>query len=137
MLSRPSFDAYFLAGAEWAASRSDCRRRQQGTLIVKNRRVVATGYIGVGPGQPGCLDGHCPRGLLSFDELPAYTSYDEGPGLCISAHSEANALLYGGFAEVFGADMFTWPGLPCLGCRKLIRAAGIARVVWPEGEYVP
>lgn len=135
---RPDWDTYYLDGARWAAQRSDCRRRRQGTLIVDTRRrVVAAGYIGVAAGQPGCLSGACPRGLLSFDELAAYASYDSGPGMCISTHSEANAIIYGDYSRMRGATLYTWPGMPCLGCRKLIRAAGIVRVVWPEGEYRP
>lgn len=138
LANRPDFDAYYLEGAQWAGRRSDCRRRQQGTIVVdEHRRVVATGYIGVAPGEPGCIEGACPRGRLSFDELAAYASYDSGPGECISTHSEANALIHGDSRAMRGATLYTWPGEPCAGCRKLIRAAGIVRVVWPEGEYTP
>jgi dCMP deaminase len=136
--NRPAFDAYYLEGAQWAGRRSDCRRRQQGTIIVgDDNRVISTGYIGVAPGEAGCIEGACPRGRLSFDEVAAYASYDEGPGRCISTHSEANALIYGDYSRMRGATLYTWPGEPCTGCRKLIRAAGIVRVVWQEGEYRP
>lgn len=134
---RPGWDTYYLDGARWAGMRSDCRRRRQGTIIVQRKRVISTGYIGVAPGQPGCLEGACPRGLLSFDEVAAYTSYDSGPGECISTHSEANALLFADYSQLAGATLYTWPGMPCLGCRKLIRSSGIIRVVWPDGEWCP
>lgn len=131
MIVRPDWDPYFIAIASTVALRSDCTRRQQGTVIVKDRRIISTGYIGVAPGRNGCLQGGCPRGLLSTDKLAAYSDYDSGPGMCISTHSEANALIFGDFSQMQGATLYTWPGEPCFNCRKLIQATGIERLVWP------
>jgi dCMP deaminase len=131
--TRPPWDTYFLNGARWVSTRSDCRRRQQGTLIVKDRRVISTGYIGVAPGMDGCLQGACPRGLLGFEDVPAYADYDSGPGRCISTHSEANAIIFGDWTQMQGATLYTWPGKPCTSCSKLIQSSGIARVVWADG----
>lgn len=129
---RPSWDEYFLGIASAVAARADCTRRQAGTVIVRDHRIVSTGYNGAPPGMPGCLTaGACPRGRLSTDELAAYTSYDTGPGACIASHSEANAIIYAGRDDCLGSTLYTVPGKPCDGCFRLILAAGIVRAIWP------
>ncbi|MFD5069182.1 deaminase [Streptomyces sp. NPDC058369] len=61
--SRPSFDEYYLAGAEWASTRADCTRAQVGALLVSKDHVVTPGYNGLISGIPGCATaGNCPRG---------------------------------------------------------------------------
>ena len=61
--SRPSFDEYYLAGAEWASTRADCTRAQVGALLVSRDHVVTPGYNGLISGIPGCATaGNCPRG---------------------------------------------------------------------------
>lgn len=134
VLTRPSWDEYFLEIARVVSLRADCRRRQYGSVIVKGHRIVSTGYNGAPAGQPGCLAGACPRGLLSYEEVAAMTSYDEGPGRCISVHAEANALLYSSRADVEGGTIFM-TGASCPGCKKLTAGAGLVRAVWPEGEW--
>jgi dCMP deaminase len=63
MVKRPSWDEYFLAIAATVATRADCTRRQVGSLVVRDHRIVAAGYNGAAPGWPGCLSaGACPRG---------------------------------------------------------------------------
>ena len=125
---RPCWDSYFLEIARVVSTRADCRRRQVGCVIVdKAHRIISTGYNGAPAGDPGCLEGHCPRGLLSYSEIEANSSYDVGPGRCISLHAEANALLYAG-KDVRGATAYiTDP--PCPTCTKLLKGAGISRVV--------
>jgi dCMP deaminase len=92
---RPGWDEYFVNIARAVAERSDCRRRKVGAVLVDTgRRIVGTGYTGAPSGHPGCLEGACPRGLLSYDEVKEFSAYDSGPGRCISVHAEANALLY-------------------------------------------
>lgn len=127
-MNRPDWDTYFLNLATAVAARADCRRRKVGAVIVDSgHRVVSTGYNGAPAGDPGCLAGHCPRGLLSYADKAAFTDYDSGPGKCISLHAEANALLYAG-REVRGCTAYlTDP--PCPTCLKLLRGAGIERVV--------
>lgn len=96
--------------------------------------VVMTGYNGAEPGGPSCLKGECPRALSGVD---AGSSYDTGPGACISIHAEANAIIRAGRAKTQGSVMYV-TRQPCQGCEKLIKAAGIVKVVWPEGavEFV-
>lgn len=129
---RPEWDPYFLTLAETVSLRADCRRRRVGCIIVDaGHRVVSTGYNGAPAGDPGCLSGACPRGLLSYEQVKGMTNYDTGPGQCISLHAEANALLYAG-REVRGCTAYI-TDLPCPTCTKLLRGAGIDRVVTPAG----
>ena len=133
--ARPSWDKWALGIAKAVATRADCTRAQHGAVVLSaDRRVVATGYNGAPAGAPGCLtDGACPR---ANSDVPSGSSYDTGPGACISIHAEANALLHGDWQAYQGGTIYI-TGAPCDGCRKLIHGAGIKRVVWPEGEYEP
>lgn len=140
--TRPSFDEYFMGVAEAVAARADCTRRLASAVIVKDHRIVSTGYNGAPAGAPGCKSaGACPRGRLSRDELSSYSDYDSGPGRCIAVHAEANALLYAHRDGTEGATLYTWSstpvGRPCSGCTRLIAGAGIDRVVYANaGELV-
>lgn len=133
-IRRPGWDQYFLDIARAVAARADCRRTQHGAVIVSpQRRIVSTGYNGAPAGEVGCLDGACPRGMLPKSGLPSLTGgYDDptSPGYCISIHAEANAIAYASRSDTDGATIFI-TGEPCHGCRKLIKAAGIVRIVWP------
>lgn len=122
---RPSWDEYFLAIAQVVATRADCRRARHGAVIVKNHRIVATGYNGGPSGGRSCLAGQCPRGLLSKEELPSnHADYSN----CIALHAEANAIAYAHGSATAGATIYI-TGPPCDMCAKLIRAAGIGTVV--------
>lgn len=121
---RPDWDNYFLGVAHWVSTRADCTRRQVGCVLVSaQRRIISTGYNGAPAGDPGCLAGHCPRGQLSYDEVPKDSNYDN----CIAIHAEANALLYAVESARGATAYITDP--PCPSCAKLLRAAGIERIV--------
>jgi dCMP deaminase len=124
-VTRLSWDDYFSAVCKVIASRADCRRAQVGAVIVKDHRIVATGYNGSPAGGASCVDGECPRGLLSEEELASLTpDYSN----CIALHSEMNAIAYASRSETEGATIYLSMD-PCDMCNKLIRAAGITRVV--------
>jgi dCMP deaminase len=153
---RPTWDEYFLGIAEAVSARADCTRRQVGAVVVKDNRIRSTGYNGSPPGGPSCLAGECPRGLhsqvivehpengyLAFgcrcgNDWPCPkavdpgSSYDAGAGSCVASHAEANALLYAGRDQTLGATLYL-TSAPCDGCERLVRAAGISRVIWPDG----
>lgn len=128
-MSRPDWDEYFLDIAVAVSKRADCRRRLVGAVLVdKHHKIISTGYNGVKAGMVGCLEGGCPRGLLSQHEVPAFSDYNnvKSPGYCISTHAEMNAMLHAG-QKVVGATMYiTDP--PCEGCRKAMHNAGVERV---------
>lgn len=118
---RPSWDEYFMNIARAVASRSTCSRRSVGALVVKDKRILATGYNGAPAGLRHCdhtdgadmRDGHCAR----------------------STHAEQNAIVqaakYG--TPIDGATVYC-TDQPCLTCAKLLVNAGVRRVVF-EGEY--
>ena len=127
---RPSFDDYFIGIARAVAVRGDCLRKRIGAVIVKNQRVVSTGYNGTPPGSDlSCLSGDCPRGR---SDLPHGVggSYEE----CINLHAEQNAIAFSSHHDTVGATIYiaafdSSPVVVCDMCRKLILAAGISRIV--------
>ncbi|AEL19923.1 deoxycytidylate deaminase [Mycobacterium phage Wile] len=123
---RPDWDEYFLGIASAAAERSDCERSKVGAVVVKDRRVRATGYNGAPAGRPGC--GTCPR--RTSNARPGVDSYSSGGTRCVAVHAEANALLYCDREDLRGASLYITRA-PCGDCSKLIDAAGIERVVYP------
>ena len=130
--TRPDWDEYFLGIAEAVSKRGDCSRRQVGAVVVDmDQRIVSTGYNGAEPGGPSCLKGECPR---AKSDVPPGSSYDTGPGACIATHAEANALLYAGRDGTQGSKLYLTEK-PCLGCEKLIKAAGIYVVIWPQNTW--
>lgn len=147
MNERPDWDEYFSNIAVAVSQRADCTRRQVGAVIVKANRIVATGYNGSPAGGPSCLKGECPRGR-HYNVGPVYSlagvilqcacglawpcSEASTPGSdysnCHAIHAEANALLYADRDRTEGATMYVTEE-PCADCAKLIKGAGIERVV--------
>jgi dCMP deaminase len=149
---RLSWDDYFVNLARAVALRADCTRRQVGAVLVSpDHRVLATGYNGAPPGEPGCLEGACPRGrhFPAFNGEPTYgETFADGCGCgadlpcpessatgssytnCTSLHSEENALLIAGRSQCQGATLYVTDA-PCDWCAKLIRGAGITQVIYP------
>lgn len=132
MYTRPTWDEYFLKIAWAVSSRADCRRRQFGAVIVKNNRIVSTGYNGSPSGGPSCLAGECPRGLQTHETLPGYQHGNHDYSDCVALHDTQNAIAYASHSDCVDATIYLWPSGPCDMCLKLIRAAGIIRVVHPE-----
>jgi deoxycytidylate deaminase len=133
---RPSWEEYFLQMADTASLRADCRRRKVGAVVVHENRVVGTGYNGTDPGAPGCLAGACPRGLLSYAELPAFGSYAN----CISRHAEVNAVR--AYRENMGrgrrmaSDVTVYVNNePCNGCINYCGNEGISTIVSPTSIF--
>ena len=125
-MNRPDWDNYFMEIALVAARRSNCSRRQVAAVIVRDHRIISTGYNGTPRGIKNCFEGGCPR--CSSD-----TPSGEGLGDCICCHGEENAIVqaaYHGIA-VKGATLYTTFS-PCLLCAKMIINAGIAEVVFNE-----
>ena len=134
---RPSWEEYFLLGAQWAALRGDCRRSQVGALLVDrdSHRILSHGYNGTTPGSPGCLEGACPRGRLTYQEHPPGGSYSN----CIAKHAEQNCLDWAikkhklTSEELKRSIMFV-SRQPCSDCEVYLRAAKVATTVWPDGS---
>lgn len=123
--TRPDFDEYFMSIARVVSTRADCRRASHGSVIVRDNRVLSTGYNGLPSKAGSCLEGDCPRGLLSYEECPAFGDYSS----CRALHSEQNAIAYAR-QDLTDATIYVVGGkAPCDMCAKLIVAAGIIRVV--------
>ncbi len=122
--ARPSWDEYFMSICEIVGSRGTCDRGKSGSIIVKNRRIITTGYVGSPAGLPHCDEvGH---------EMHKVT-HDDGRETmhCIrTVHAEQNALIQAAKVgnSVKGADLYC-KMVPCYVCAKLIINAGVVRVV--------
>lgn len=129
-MTRPRWNTYFMNIAEAVAARADCRRAKYGAVLVKDKRIASTGYNGSPAGSISCLDGLCPRGTLSEQELPHNSSNYEN---CISLHAEQNCIAYANREDCVGATLYIWGGMPpCNMCRKLLKAAGVKKVVYQD-----
>jgi dCMP deaminase len=126
-VTRASWDEYFLELARTTSSRATCSRRKHGAVIVRDRRIVSTGYNGGPSGFPHCDEGACPRADSSAPQGHDYES-------CIAIHAEANALLFSSPEERDGASLYC-TGAPCFGCAKLIANSGVSEVVAAGGRY--
>ncbi len=129
-MPRPSWNEYFLGIAEAVSKRADCTRRQFGSVIVKENRIVSTGYNGSPSGAPSCLNGECPRGTKTTEELPGFMSGNHDFSDCISIHAEANAIAHSNWVDCRGGTIYINGCPPCDMCSKLIKAAGIKEVIW-------
>ena len=124
--SRPSWDEYFKQLTEVVASRSTCLRRSVGALIVRDKRILATGYNGAPSGLPHCLDVGCLR-----DELGVPSG--ERQELCRGLHAEQNAIIQASLhgVSIRGGTIYVTLA-PCVTCAKMIINAGIERVVYRD-----
>lgn len=121
---RPTWDEYFLMLAKLAATRSTCLAFPVGSVIVKNKQVVATGYNGSPSGSAHCTaQGYCYPGLSSCDASKTLPSR--------AVHAEANAIAQAAKHGISteGASIYVTLE-PCLSCLKLIISAGIKEVFY-------
>lgn len=125
---RPTFEEWGLIVAHAVATRADCTRRKVGAVILdRDNRIIGAGYNGTYRGNRGCLAGGCPRAL---SDVASGSSYDTGPGACISTHAELNARLdVTNLSRLDGATMYiTDP--PCAGCLKWLRNTKISALIF-------
>jgi dCMP deaminase len=122
----PGRDDYYMALAFTAARRANCRGRKVGAVLVKEDRVIATGYNGTPEGLANCLDGGCLR-CADRDRFESGTHYD----LCICVHAEANALLTAGrYGASTDATTVYTTDQPCFSCSKQLIQAGVVKVFY-------
>lgn len=133
---RITWDQYGMQLATTAALRGDCRRRQVGAvLMAEDHSIISMGYNG-GPSKgKSCLDGQCPRGLMSKKEVPGNSPYDEGSGTCIALHAEWNLLLRTSWEQFEGSTLYITKK-PCHICSVMISGTRIRRVVAPGYDWV-
>jgi dCMP deaminase len=130
-MQRPSWDEYFMNIAYETARRSNCSRRQIGAIVVRDRRIISTGYNGTPRGVKNCFDGGCPR---CRSDVPSGQGYDT----CICVHAEQNALLLAARSGIATEGCLLYTTLrPCFGCAKEAIQAGIVEVVYYEDSCYP
>ena len=125
---RPSWDEYFMAMADLCSERSTCIRRQVGAVLVRDKRILATGYSGAPTGVEHCSPHRCVR---ERQGVPSGERHE----LCIGVHAEQNAILQCAVVGVStpGSTMYC-TCQPCILCAKMLISAGVQRVVF-RGEY--
>lgn len=136
MTDRPSWDEHGMNHAKAAALRADCTRRKVGAaLMLRDKSIAVTGYNGSYPGGPSCLQGECPRGRLTTEQLASNSAYDSGAGTCVALHAEWNVLLRASWHQLDGATLYVTTE-PCHLCWNFIRGTRISQVVWEEnGQF--
>ena len=134
-MKRPSIDDYYLGIAKAVSVRSTCIRKHYGAVIVKNGEIISTGYNNPPRGEPHCWT--CTKRKNGKD---ASTYID-----CPAVHAEMNAIISASRSEMLGADLYlagyditgdepveceAWP---CEICLRLIKNAGIDRIINSKG----
>lgn len=124
---RPSWDEYFIDIAQLVSKRSTCLRRKVGAIIVKDRRILATGYNGTPSKIKHCYETGCLRDKLG---IPSGERHE----LCRGLHAEQNVLLQ---AALYGISLknsvLYCTNQPCVICAKMLINAGIEEVVIADG----
>jgi dCMP deaminase len=131
IVSRPSWKEYFMGIASLVAKRSTCRRRQVGAIVVRDKRILATGYNGAPAGLPHCLDTGCLREEM---KVPSGERHE----LCRGLHAEQNVIIqaaYHGVSIKEGTLYCT--NLPCSICAKMLINAGVRKIIYQDGYADP
>ncbi|MDD5154919.1 MAG: cytidine/deoxycytidylate deaminase family protein [Candidatus Omnitrophica bacterium] len=124
---RPSWDEYFLELSKLVAKRATCLRRRVGAVLVKDKRILATGYNGAPRGLAHCLDIGCIRQKL---KIPSGERHE----LCRALHAEQNALIQASLYGISVKDATLYAtNQPCIICAKMLINAGIKEIVISDG----
>ena len=124
---RPSWDEYFLEMSALVAKRSTCLRRRVGAVIVKEKRILATGYNGAPSGLKHCVEIGCIRQQL---KIPSGERHE----LCRALHAEQNALIQACLHGISVKDATLYAtNQPCVICAKMLINAGIKEIVIADG----
>lgn len=139
-MDRITKDQYYLGIAKAVAMRATCIRRMYGCVIVKNDEIISTGYNGSARGELNCCDtGECWRAAHG---IPHGEQYEK----CVAVHAEQNAVisaeradLIGSTAYLVGVDYDTGEEIdasPCLICERMLKNAGVGKIISSAGVIV-
>ena len=126
---RPSWDEYFQEICQVVAKRSTCLRRQVGAILVRDKRILTTGYNGAPRGLRHCAElGGCYREQMG---VPSGQRHE----LCRALHAEQNAIIQAAVhgIQVTGSVLYVTT-FPCSLCAKMLINAGVIRVIY-RGDY--
>ncbi len=125
--TRPTWDEYFLEVASLVSKRSTCLRRHVGAVLVKDKKILATGYNGAPSGLRHCLDIGCVRQKMN---IPSGERHE----LCRGLHAEQNVILQAALSGVSTKDSALYiTNQPCVICAKMLINAGISEVIISDG----
>ena len=124
---RPSWNQYFTSITRMVATRSTCLRRHVGAILVKEKRILATGYNGAPAGLKHCIEVGCLREEAS---IPSGTRHE----LCRALHAEQNVIVQAAYhgISIAGSTLYC-TNKPCVICSKMLINAGIKRIFYDEG----
>jgi len=124
---RPAWNDYFMEIAALVARRSTCLRRAVGAIIVKDKRILATGYNGAPSGIAHCAEVGCLRETMQI-------ASGERHELCRGIHAEQNAIIQAAYhgVPIQGASLYC-TNLPCSICTKMLINAGIKKIYYRSG----
>ena len=124
---RPGWDDYFMDIAQLISTRSTCLRRKVGAVLVKDRRILTSGYNGAPTGLRHCLETGCLRERLN---IPSGQRHE----LCRGLHAEQNAIIQGALHGIrLKGSVLYCTHTPCSVCARMIINAGIKSVVFAQG----
>ena len=123
-MDRPGWNEYFMKMADLAAKRSTCIRRSVGAVLVKDRRVLATGYNGAPKKLKHCEETGCLRAEM---DVPSGQRHE----ICRGVHAEQNLIAQAGVhgVKTEGATVYC-TNQPCVICAKLLINSGIAKIYY-------
>ena len=126
-MPRPRWPEYFMDITRKVAMRSTCLRRSVGAILVKDKRILSTGYNGAPSGLKHCEEVGCVR---QDSSIPSGTRHE----LCRGLHAEQNAIIQAAYhgISIRGADLYC-TNMPCVICTKMLINAGIRKVYYAEG----
>ena len=125
--NRPSWETYFMDIAQLVAKRSTCLRRQVGAVVVKDKRVLSTGYNGAPMNVAHCRVTGCMREQM---KIPSGERHE----LCRGIHAEQNAIIQAAYHGVsINQAALYCTNLPCSICAKMIINAGIRTIYYLSG----
>jgi dCMP deaminase len=128
---RPSWPEYFMAITKLVATRSTCLRRHVGAILVKDKRILASGYNGAPSGLRHCEEVGC---LRANSSIPSGERHE----LCRGLHAEQNLILQAAYHGISIKDAILYcTNKPCVICTKMIINAGITKIYYEDGYDDP
>lgn len=126
-IDRPSWTEYFMSITELVARRSTCTRRKVGAILVRDKRIIATGYNGAPSGIKHCREVGC---LREQQGVPSGERHE----LCRGLHAEQNAIIQAALhgTSIDGTNLFC-TNMPCSICSKMLINARIKKIYFREG----
>ena len=126
-MTRPSWNEYFMEIALLVRKRSTCLRRQIGCVLVKDKKIMATGYNGSPSGLRHCVEIGCLRKQMG---IPSGERHE----LCRALHAEQNAIIQAAISGINISDSTVFcTHFPCSLCAKMLINAKIAKIYYLEG----